>query len=132
MNHRPPQPAAPGPDPGEDPGPRARVEIRLRPAELRAGGTVSASDAPMLVSTLAMTTTGALAMISAVFTADIAARGALGWYLGLAGAELVFALVVIVLIARRDHSGQHRQDTAAPGPGRTRLPSPHGGPVGPP
>lgn len=94
-------------DPGmlEQPTSSARLRFSVRPAAVEgtAEGTVPAVEAHALITTFGMIAMGVAGITGATATVDVAPARALAWFLGLALAELGLALVVILLIARRDH-----------------------------
>ncbi|HEY4853503.1 MAG TPA: hypothetical protein VII22_22170 [Streptosporangiaceae bacterium] len=97
--------AATSPMPVEQPTSSARMTFSLRPVEIEgtAEGVVPAGEAHALITTFGTITMGVAGIAGAAITVHIAPSRALSWSFGLALAELVLALVVIVLIARRDH-----------------------------
>jgi hypothetical protein len=97
--------AATSPTPVEQPTSSARMTLSLRPVEIEgtAEGVVPAGEAHALITTFGTITMGVAGIAGAAITVHIAPSRALGLSFGLALAELVLALVVIVLIARRDH-----------------------------
>jgi hypothetical protein len=133
-----PAPAAPGNGGLEAPTSSAHLKVSLGPAKVIAHGIVPVTETRMFITTLGMTVTGVTGIVGAVITAYVAAvyapPDALGWFMGLALAELGLALAVVLRIARRDraaagrpgqgHSGPQTQPerTAAPPPGQPSGP----------
>lgn len=113
-------PATPGNGSLEAPTSSAHLEVSLWPAKVTAGGIVPVSETRVFITTLGMTVTGITGILSAVVTAYVAAVYAppdmLGWFLGLAVAELGLALAVVLRIARRDPIAPASHTRATPGP----------------
>ncbi len=86
-----------------DPTSRASIRIGLREVEVAGPGSETRS---LLIS--ATTVAG---LMSAGFTAGLASSrpSQAPWFLGLAIAQLILTLVVILLIARRDRGSQHSE-----------------------
>ena len=89
----------------EQPTSSARMSVSLRPVELEgtAEGVVPAAEAHALIATFGMVAMGVAGIAGAAITLQMAPPRALSRSFGLALAELVLALIVIVLIAWRDH-----------------------------
>lgn len=107
------EPPAPSPPPSsataEQPTASARIRLSLRPVEIEgAAEGVPAAEAHALITTFGMIAMGMAGITGAGLTVYVASSQNLGWYLGLALAELGLALTVILLIARRDQSRQDR------------------------
>jgi hypothetical protein len=97
----------------EQPTASARIRVSLRPIEIEGTAEgVPATEAHTLITTFGMIAMGAVGIAGASLTMREASPQTLSWFLGLALAELVLALTVILLIARRDHSSPGR---VAPG-----------------
>jgi hypothetical protein len=102
--------SAPPTQPGQaDPRPTAsaQVSITTRPVQLKAKTDgVPPGDTRTLIAACSMVLLGLGTLTWAGIVMYLATPGAIGWYLGLALAELAFALVVIILVARLDRTGQ--------------------------
>jgi hypothetical protein len=114
-----PPPSPPlSPEPAEQPTASARIRFRLRPVEIEgAAENVPAVEAHTLITTFGMIIMGVGGIIGADYAVRIAAAGDLGWFLGLALADVALALAVILLIARRDRTrpaAGARDDAAGP------------------
>src|SRR5689334_13621089 len=103
MEDAPTPSAVANPAPAEQPPPSssARLRFSLRPAEIEgtAEGIVPAGEAHTLITTFGMIAMGAAGITGAAITMHMASSRALGWFFGLALAELGLAVVVIGLIA---------------------------------
>jgi hypothetical protein len=90
--------------PAEQPSSSARLELSVRPDGIKgtAEGIVPPPVAPALIRTFGVITMGVAGLTGATITLYVAPPRVLAWFFSLAMAELVLALIVIVLIARRD------------------------------
>ena len=88
----------------EQPSSSARMRFRLRPVEIEgtAEGEVPAGEAHALITTFGMIAMGVAGITAAAITLFTAPSHALGWFFGLALAELAVTVMVIALIARRE------------------------------
>jgi hypothetical protein len=100
--------SAPAPQPGQGdsrPTASAQVSITTRPVRLEAKTDgVPPGDTRTLIAACSMVLLGLGGLTWSGIVIYLATPGAIGWYLGLALAELVFTLVVIILVARQDRS----------------------------
>jgi hypothetical protein len=88
--------------PVEQPTSSARLELNVRPdgIEGAAEGIVPPGEAPVLIRTFGAIAMGVAGITGATITLYVAPPRVLAWFFSLALAELVLALVVIVLITR--------------------------------
>jgi hypothetical protein len=76
-------------------------------------GVVPAAEAHALITTFGMIAMGVAGISGAFLTVFVAPARVLGWFLGLAMAELLITLTVILLIARRERvSSRHGGEPA--------------------
>jgi hypothetical protein len=110
--------------PVEQPTSSARLELSVRPDGIKgsAEGIVPPGEAPALIRTFGAIAMGVAGITGATITLYVAPSRALAWFFSLALAELVLALVVIVLIARWDRDHPARAEGSR---GRAR-PAEHG------
>ncbi len=79
----------------------------------KGGGSFPPSETPLVVKTFGITVMGFAGITGFILTLQLALSHAEGWALALA--ELAFTLVVILLIAFRDHRNAYLQDPNGPG-----------------
>lgn len=129
----PEQPVPTGRGHSDEPTASAILKIRSWPITVEVGGAVPASETPLFISTMGMSATGIAGIIGAVVTVYVAASHLpphiLGWFLGVAAAELALAGAVVFRIGRPGRSPHLRQDHAVIRPQPVSpSPSPLGSP----